>query len=100
MDFRLKDDVKVGGLRPEILLALMVAKDVYGQAGFECVVTSGLEGEHKRRSYHHLGLGIDLRIFHIPSDHARAIADRIREYLTDEYTVLLESDHIHIHYAP
>lgn len=42
----LKAGVRVLGLRPELLLALMVAEPLWTQQGAELVLTSGIEGTH------------------------------------------------------
>ena len=42
-----KKGVKLNGLRPEMLFAVMVADRIYSENGIECVITSGTEGKHK-----------------------------------------------------
>lgn len=96
----LKRGVRVGGLRPELLLAIVVANDVYTNYGKELVITSVVDGKHKVGSTHYSGCGVDLRTRYFKEDDKKEVADEIRKNLTDDYFVLLESDHIHLHYKP
>ncbi len=97
----LKAGVKVAGMRPEILLAAVAAERVFEKAGFECTITSCVDGQHMVGSLHSKGAAIDLRTRHVP--HAielRQIVDRIKECLGAEYDVVVETDHLHIEYDP
>ncbi len=97
----LKAGVKVAGMRPEILLGAVAAERVFEKAGFECTITSCVDGQHMAGSLHAKGAAIDLRTRHVP--HAielRQIVDRIKECLGAEYDVVVETDHLHIEYDP
>ena len=97
----LKECVKASGTRPEILLAIMVAHSVYSQHGYCCMPTSLLDGEHGAGSLHPVGLAVDLRIRHLPSQSIKEkIAREIQLALTGEYDVILEPTHIHIEFQP
>lgn len=109
MSIALKSDGRVPasivGLQPELLVAAMVADGVFTELGrldaehnVECVITSGLDGEHSHRgSDHYIGCALDFRIRHLENDaQAELAADRIRARLGEEFFVRLESDHIHV----
>jgi len=99
---KLKSDVKVTGLRPEMLLALMAASAVYRKHDHELVVTSLLDGAHAKTSLHYAGCAADLRTTaaHIPPSTIDAIAAEIRMALTADYDVIVERDHIHLEFQP
>ncbi len=97
---KLKPDVKVQGLRPEILLAIMVAKDAYKEAGTELVITSLVDGKHSETSLHYTGCAVDIRTRNLPQNFRDYTQIRIRDALTRDYDVVLEKDHIHIEYQP
>lgn len=97
---RFKSGVKVGGLQPEILTALAVADGVYREHGAEFVVTSVMDGRHGPGSKHYEGFGFDSRTRHVARPVAERIADEVRRRLTDEYDVVLESDHLHVEFDP
>jgi hypothetical protein len=42
----LKDGVKIAGICPELLVAVVVAERVYEKAGFDCTITSCTDGQH------------------------------------------------------
>lgn len=97
---KLKSDVKVTGLRPELLLAVMVANGVYRQNGHEMTITSLLDGRHSKTSLHYTGCAVDLRIRDLAPSTIEVISDEIRHRLTSDYDVLREPDHIHIEFQP
>lgn len=95
----IKAGVRLSGMRPEILLAAVAAERVYEKAGFECVVTSCVDGKHMAGSLHYKGAAIDLRTKHVP--HAlelKQIVGRIKECLGPDFDVVLEQDHLHIEF--
>ena len=99
---RLKSDVKVTGLRPELLLALIIANDVYQKHDHDLVITSLLDGAHSRTSLHYAGCAADLRTTaaNIPKSTVVAITADIRMALTVDYDVIEERDHIHLEFQP
>ncbi len=94
----LKPGVRVAGLRPEILLAVVVAERVCAEMGVDCVITACVDGVHQAGSLHYCGLAVDLRSrdFH-PGDVDKAIG-RIKQCLGADYDVVLENDHIHLEF--
>lgn len=95
---KIKEGVKVTGLRPELLLALMVAKDVWQAEGQELVITSVIDGKHSATSLHYAGQAADLRIWGL-ADPAKTAA-LLNESLGEDYDVLAEGDHIHVEWQP
>ncbi len=95
---KLKPGVRLTGIRPETLLAVMVAERAYNQAGHELVVTSCVDGKHGRGSLHYSGAAVDLRTRDVPSDAMQEIVAEIREALGADFDVILETDHLHIEY--
>ena len=97
--------MKVGvnpiGVRPEILLAVMIAEGVFAEEGYDCIVTSFNDSVHSDTSRHYLGMAIDFRTKHLPNDAiAREIAEELRKRLGRHYLVLFEHNHIHVGYKP
>jgi len=100
-EMRLKKGVSVHGLGAEIIIALMVANEVYKEHGYELVVTSGSDGVHGYSSEHYKGDAVDLRTSMIKPDTKKSvIAAAIRERLGNDYDVVLEATHIHCEYDP
>lgn len=98
---RLKDDsVSLGGLQPQMVIALMVAALSFLEIGKELVITSGSDGEHSHKSLHYSGNAVDLRIRHLTAKEAEAIAQTIQERLNKHFDVVLEPTHLHIEYQP
>jgi hypothetical protein len=96
----LKPGVRVAGLRPEILLAVVAAERVCAEMGVDCVVTACVDGVHQAGSLHYCGLAVDLRIRDFrPGDADKAVA-RIKQCLGADYDVVLEKDHLHLEYQP
>ena len=99
---KLKSGVKATGLRPELLLAINVADEVYNNHGWELTITSLLDGAHSLTSLHYTGCAADLRTTaaNIPKSTIDAIAADIRKALTVDYDVIVEPDHIHLEFQP
>ncbi len=95
----LKTGVRVLGVRAEVVLAFMIMEKVYEKHGVEFVITSVMEGTHKRASLHYSGCAGDLR--RPPLDEiASAIVNDGKIALGDDYDVILEGDHIHVEFQP
>jgi hypothetical protein len=102
---KLKAGVDVHGVRPELVLALQVAAAVYAGVGAEMVVTSLLDGRHRRGSFHYQGAAADLRVHVLPDDRDQraGIAAAIGEALGEDFDVIYEGHgtanaHIHLEY--
>jgi hypothetical protein len=94
----LKPGVRVAGLRPGILIAVVAAERVCVEMGVDCVITACVDGVHQAGSLHYCGLAVDLRSRDFrPGDADKAVA-RFRQCLGADYDVALENDHIHIEF--
>lgn len=98
----LKQGVKSMGIRPEIILAVFIASEVYKSFEIDFIITSISDGKHaQQHSLHYSGNAFDIRIKNIPD---KKIIDsvflEIRKRLTKDYQVILEPTHIHIEYQP
>ena len=96
----LKEGVRACNIKPELMLALIIADRVYDKYGEELVVTSLNDGNHSRKSLHYSGQAADLRTRYFRSDEVALVAEDIRSRLGSDYDVVVESDHIHLEYQP
>lgn len=93
---RIKNNaVNLQGLRPEMVIGLMVANGVYIAHGKDMVITSALDGKHS-----YAGCAVDLRTNYFTKSTAIKVRDEIKERLGIDFDVILESDHLHIEYQP
>ncbi len=99
---KLKYDVTVTGIRPELLLAIMITSDVYRKHGHELVITSLLDGKHSQTSLHYSGCAFDARTTAagISPTKVLEIANALGEALTNDFDVVIEGDHLHVEYQP
>ncbi len=97
---RLKSSVKVKDLQPQILLAVMVANDVYRQHGKELVITSCNDSRHGENSIHYKGNAVDIRTRYFEHQEKLEVCREIQKRLIADFDVVVESNHIHIEYDP
>ena len=98
---RLKTGVNPIGVRPEVLLIIIIAEGVYNEFGEDTIVTSINDSTHSDTSRHYMGMAVDFRTKHLPNDAiAREITEELRERLGRHYLVLFEHNHIHVSYKP
>lgn len=108
MALQIKPGVKLLGIRPELAIAAQVVASVFAGLGLDAIITSGIDGQHKRASAHYSGRALDFRIRHIPGYEQQKtaapmvvdIAKEIAQALGDDFDALLEVDHLHIEYDP
>lgn len=97
---QLKKNVKLNGIKPEIMVAIMIANEVYQKNDSELIITSICDGKHGTGSLHYAGLGFDCRTRHLPLGKDKDIVHALKLRLTDEFDVVLEPTHIHIEFQP
>lgn len=97
---KLKEDVKIGGIRPEILFVNQVAAPIFAKYGSDLVITSYVDGKHGQFSRHYIGCAVDYRIWYLAVDHRPKVVSELQEALGSDFYVRLESDHIHVSYKP
>lgn len=100
MSLSIKSGVRVFGLRPEIILAIVVAEGAYREAGVDLTITSGIDGKHMLGSFHYSGSAVDLRTNGLPEEKKEPLRKTIAERLGQDYDVLFEGDHIHCEFQP
>ena len=103
---RLKEGVRLLGISPVMCMAHSIVASVFDHFGYECVVTSGIEGTHSWSSEHYKGDALDYRSKHITHQVDKGlILDTLREALGQDFDILIESvgtanEHYHVEYDP
>ena len=98
---KFKADVKIRGIRSELLAGLMVCDDVYRDwATNSMTVTSVVDSRHSETSLHYDGAAADLRTRNVSPENWASLTAALKEALTDEFDVVLEADHIHLEFQP
>ena len=102
----LKKSVSLIGLRPEMLLGLVIASEVIDAYRHVTVVTSVNDSGHSFGSLHFAGAAVDIDFSEdLVVDDQIAIAAAVRDRLTSEFDVVPEdvgkpNSHLHIEYQP
>ena len=97
---KLKKNVRLTGIRPELMIAIIVANDVYDTYNKELVLTSVLDGTHSNLSLHYAGCAFDCRTRYFDYSTVRDVAKDIRSKLTKDFDVVIEPSHLHIEFQP
>ena len=100
MTIHLKEGVKCAGMRPELMLGIIVALSVYQELGYPMTITSIVDGKHSRTSLHYAGCAADLRTRHMTEAHKAQAVSMIAARLTEDFDVILEKTHIHMEFQP
>ncbi len=100
MSLSIKTGVRVFGLRPEILLAVVVAEGIWREFGVDLVLTAGIDGAHVEGSFHYSGNAVDLRTNNLPTDQTGLVLGKLSDRLGADYFAQIESDHIHVQFKP
>jgi Hedgehog amino-terminal signalling domain len=97
----LKDGARIRGLKPEILVAILVADSVHRDMfSTPLVVTEATGGTHHPGSLHYNGLAIDVRTNDMDPARVADFVARVKEGLGADYDVVVEADHVHIEHQP
>ena len=100
MSLEIKPGVTLLGLVPQMVVALIVVEDCYDSVNAHCTITAGNDGSHSITSEHYAGRALDFRTRELESPVAAALAKLIKQSLGRDFVVLLEADHLHVHYKP
>ena len=90
-----------------MILAATVVSDSYAIYNHDCVITDGTGHGHKEGSLHFVGMALDFRMNNIHGIDREKIVYRIKEYLSNDFDVVLEefvddptNDHLHVEFDP
>jgi hypothetical protein len=97
---RLKTTVSTLGAKPEIVIAMMIACEVYREFGLDMVGTSLTDGKHGAHSHHLKGMAVDLGVTGMTAQQRQDCAAEITARLSAQYQVIDEGDHIHLEFDP
>jgi hypothetical protein len=95
-----KKGVILHGLDARMFSAIHKARRIWIRHGKMLVVTSGLEGRHKKGSLHYVGLAVDLRSRDFVPTTRSQVTRELRRSLGDGFEVIGERHHIHVEYDP
>ncbi|MCP3683884.1 MAG: hypothetical protein GY861_14470 [bacterium] len=96
----IKSGVKIAGIRPEMVYALMIADRIYQEYGLECVLTSCMEGKHRRGSLHYVGLAIDLRSRDMSDTVKIEVINKLQKKLGENFDVVKSKYCLHLEFNP
>jgi len=99
--------VRLAGIKPEIILALMLIEPVFNKYGIDLVITAGTEQYypdgrkiHMTGSLHDTGYAVDLRSRDVPDACWTKFTSDLKASLTSEYDLLYEENHFHLEFDP
>jgi D-alanyl-D-alanine dipeptidase len=95
---QVKPDVRLYGIRPEMVVALMVAQKLYREHNNDLVVTSVMEGQHQFGSLHYTGCAVDLRLPNVT--HPQVLVAELADRLGADFDAVLEDTHVHVEFQP
>ena len=100
---RFKKGVRIPDGNQGIILAAIVAEQVYKEFGYDFIITSWNDGKHMPTSFHYKNKAFDCRIRHIKTKKGKLdrpkcnlIRDMIALRLPPGFDVVLESNHVHL----
>lgn len=89
---KIADGVNLSGIRPELVVAMMVARETF----YGLTVTSVMDGQHMVGSLHYVGCAFDFVHRDMNEFRAKMLAER----LGPQFDVVFEDDHIHVEFQP
>ena len=92
--------IGLSGLKPQLVLALIVVDQVMKEQGQQAVITSLNDARHSRTSRHYDGAAVDLRSRFF--SHPEKILALCKEALGNnpDYDMIFEGNHFHLEYQP
>jgi hypothetical protein len=97
---KIKEGVRLQGLQTEMILALIIAKELWSEHGQEIVITSATDGPHSDMSLHYCGRALDFRTRYFDKDEQHVIYTKLIDNLGSQYDVVMHSTHIHVEFDP
>lgn len=103
---KLKTGVSLRGIKPEVVVGMLITNSQYERSGVELLLTSVNDSRHSSGSLHYAGLAFDCRTKWVMSrETIMPLVESIRSSLGDEWDVVLEdyggdNEHIHVEYDP
>ena len=95
---RLALNVRLQGIRPELLLGIIIISDLCRVSGAKVLITAVLNGLHMRNSLHFVGGAVDFTV-ELLGDRAIWVAE-LKDRLAINYDVVDEDTHIHVEFQP
>lgn len=102
----LKPGSGISGIKPEMVLGLMIVKSVFDAFSIDMIITEGTKGKHMANSLHYGGLAADIRSKHIATSKLKmSVLQKAQAALGDDFDFILESEgkineHFHMEYQP
>jgi phospholipase C len=96
----LKPGVKIANLKPQLLIAIIIADNVYSAHKQELVITSVDDSKHGSTTLHGSGNAFDCRTSYFTKAEQMTVHSEIKNKCGDNFDVILELDHIHIEHDP
>lgn len=93
-----KQGVRLRGLDERMYPVIEAAADIWLNHSRRLVITSGLDGRHRKGSRHYLGMALDFRTRGFGLAARRRVTRQLSDVLGSGFKVLRESDHIHVEY--
>lgn len=84
-------------LKKKLILIEWICKTIEGEK-YEITITSANDGKHMTNSLHYKNKAVDLRTRDMKN--AKVVGWEIKQYLGNDFDVILEKDHLHIEYQP
>lgn len=96
----IKKGVKINGVKPEMVLGIIIIQSVFDKHGKTLVITEVTGGKHGYGSLHYSGNAVDIRTRDFTLEETNIIANDLREALRENFDVVVENTHIHAEYQP
>lgn len=94
------NDVKISGIQPEAVLAMVVADGIFRHMALPCVITSVTGGKHMKGSLHPRGLAFDIRTRSLSNTNKVFLLSELTNSLPNDFDIVDENDHIHVEFDP
>ena len=90
------------GADQAMAVADLVVSNVFLSLGFDCRITSGMEGEHRKNSLHPSGAARDYGLREVLAFDRLTIRDSVVTGLGPDFDVVLEDskNHLHVEWQP